>query len=69
MDARNTTPDSVKLWINTVFHTEVTEVCSRPETQALLKVGHERGHDVGTILRNIVAAVVLEIARMDPDEW
>lgn len=63
------TPDSVKLWINTVFRSRLLEICERPETQMMLKVGRDKGDSVGEILAITTSHVVMQIAGMDPNEW
>jgi hypothetical protein len=62
-------PPAVKLWINTTFRTYVWEKCNDPEILGMIIIGRNRGDSVDVILRNIVSAVVTEMAGMDLKEW
>lgn len=63
------TPDAVKLWIDTVFRDQVHEICAKPDTLALLKIGYETGDSPEAILTTVVSSVVLEAAGMDPNDY
>ena len=65
----SSTPDSVKLWINTVFRDAIQDDKFMYAQAVLIKIGYEKGAPPQEIVRRIVASTVLGVAGMDPGDW